>query len=55
MISYTLAANVLFKGYTNLFCTLKMKTIIDKSTRKFETVIDGITVGNKVFIGENGR
>ena len=45
MIGDTLAAKVQVDGSLASLCILKIKSIKDKSSKKYETVINGIAVG----------
>ena len=52
MIGDRLAAKVQVDGSLSSLCILKIKSIKDKSSKKYETVINGIAVGEKVFTGK---
>ena len=52
MIGDTLATKVQVDGSLAPFCILEIKSIKDKSSKKYETVINGIAVGEKVFTGK---
>ena len=51
LIGDTLAAKVQVDGTASL-CILRIRAIRDKTSKKYETVISGVEVGNKLFTGQ---
>ena len=52
LLGDTLAAKITVKNNFSSFCLFKIKSIKDKDSKKFETIISGAAVGNKIFSGE---
>ena len=50
-MNFTLAAKVQIESEASL-CILKIRSIRDNTSKKYETVINGIDIGQKSFLGE---